>query len=1009
MQSPVTLAQPIGSKVPNPDMFKGVPLTGVTLEAALAMRCDLTGAGYAVYWAPVGGAFKPIKEHTTAARKKELSVLGLSKSFSEETSMSLPLDASGENAVAKVRRTGEPIWIPSAVNSQWLRKDLSIRYGIQSVAFEPYEGGVIEYGTGVGPATAEWSERPTAPIMPKAEMRKAFEELGALYVMFWAKDADDMIRPHASFNSPKAVALQSKIRSDGDSFLARSKKLAFAVSGTGPVSTAFRENAEVTIAVAGDNAGKGEKEVSVTINGFTSTRQFEGCSGLLKRSNDISEFGIRSIHLVPVEGGVFEYGVQAEATLKDVTLDATIELECEAAGASYAIYWKESRDKMSVVAGSFNTPEFTAESKSLGFSLTYTQASEAFASPLDKTNDSPVAEVLRTRKPIFIKDVCSYKGPFKRRDIAKSYNVKSVVFQPVLGGVIEMGKSDAAPTFGSCDWVSAESALANKIPNAALADAFAKQGATYAIFWKRNFDTGMYELAANYETLTNSLNARALESDESFAKDSEGTSIAIMGDGPVASAGKAGVEIVIPNLDSYPNFKRADIAKQWGVGKMTLLPCETGVLEYGTVTKDKRTTTVGAEFQEASRPYRRDVFGHDDWIKHRSTERFQRSLATILQSGVLRARYSEVATVMAIASFLSLYNGLTGGFVDLAGAKQEALLPFLPVLTLPLSLFSLTAPSLGLLLVFRTNACYGRWDDSRKVWGSIINKCRSLVRQANTFFDDEYPGYGNFRDGRRRVAAETSAFTRCLRCFLRGEVDAPKLESELKDLGFTPDEIAGYMGATNRQVYALAQIGSTIRNANIDSLERSRMDTTLSALTDDIGACERIFKTPIPTVYTGHTSRFTGTWLALLPLAIYGIDPSWNHLASIPAVGAITFFLLGIEELGLQIEEPFSLLPMEAYCDGSIGAPLDAMVLNEDKTRIAAKARGMPTSKAANDDAEMADIQTASSKLKLAEDVDPDLMAELEEAMIEMLANADDTKDGPAPFSQAWVEQVKRS
>ena len=37
-----------------------------------------------------------------------------------------------------------------------------------------------------------------------------------------------------------------------------------------------------------------------------------------------------------------------------------------------------------------------------------------------------------------------------------------------------------------------------------------------------------------------------------------------------------------------------------------------------------------------------------------------------------------------------------------------------------------------------TNACYARWDDSRKVWGDIINKCRTLVRQANTFMGDEY-------------------------------------------------------------------------------------------------------------------------------------------------------------------------------------------------------------------------------------------------------------------------------
>eukprot|EP00526_Cylindrotheca_closterium_P030078 CAMPEP_0113626284 /NCGR_PEP_ID=MMETSP0017_2-20120614/13593_1 /TAXON_ID=2856 /ORGANISM="Cylindrotheca closterium" /LENGTH=57 /DNA_ID=CAMNT_0000536459 /DNA_START=69 /DNA_END=242 /DNA_ORIENTATION=- /assembly_acc=CAM_ASM_000147 len=33
---------------------------------------------------------------------------------------------------------------------------------------------------------------------------------------------------------------------------------------------------------------------------------------------------------------------------------------------------------------------------------------------------------------------------------------------------------------------------------------------------------------------------------------------------------------------------------------------------------------------------------------------------------------------------------------------------------------------------------------------------------------------------------------------------------------------------------------------------------------------------------------------------------------------AIAGFLLGIEELATQLEEPFSILPMEKMCEGSI-------------------------------------------------------------------------------------------
>src|SRR4051794_29832116 len=38
---------------------------------------------------------------------------------------------------------------------------------------------------------------------------------------------------------------------------------------------------------------------------------------------------------------------------------------------------------------------------------------------------------------------------------------------------------------------------------------------------------------------------------------------------------------------------------------------------------------------------------------------------------------------------------------------------------------------LGLLLVFRTNACYDRFWEGRRQWGSIINESRNLGRASS--------------------------------------------------------------------------------------------------------------------------------------------------------------------------------------------------------------------------------------------------------------------------------------
>jgi len=64
-------------------------------------------------------------------------------------------------------------------------------------------------------------------------------------------------------------------------------------------------------------------------------------------------------------------------------------------------------------------------------------------------------------------------------------------------------------------------------------------------------------------------------------------------------------------------------------------------------------------------------------------------------------------------------------------------------------------------------------------------------------------------------------------------------------------------------------------------------------------------------------------FLLLLPLAL--LDPSgggvggfrafWHDLAIVPAVALVSIFLFGIAELAVQLEEPFSILPLQHFCD----------------------------------------------------------------------------------------------
>lgn len=42
----------------------------------------------------------------------------------------------------------------------------------------------------------------------------------------------------------------------------------------------------------------------------------------------------------------------------------------------------------------------------------------------------------------------------------------------------------------------------------------------------------------------------------------------------------------------------------------------------------------------------------------------------------------------------------------------------------------LTSFALSLLLVFRTNSSYGRFDEARKIWGGILNRARHIGNQV---------------------------------------------------------------------------------------------------------------------------------------------------------------------------------------------------------------------------------------------------------------------------------------
>lgn len=214
--------------------------------------------------------------------------------------------------------------------------------------------------------------------------------------------------------------------------------------------------------------------------------------------------------------------------------------------------------------------------------------------------------------------------------------------------------------------------------------------------------------------------------------------------------------------------------------------------------------------------------------------------------------------------------------------------------------FSITSFALALLMVFRTNSSYARWWEARSTWGQVFNVSRNLVRQAAAFIGPEHEA------AFQTLCRWSAALGFILKAHLEGSSD---VDDALREL-LTTSELA-LLASWKHRPNCAAQVLSTIvqRTAHDNPQLQMAMDDQIATYINDAGACERIMKTSIPTCYTRHTSRFLLIWLSFLPVALYDIC-GWAS----PGVEAVlAFLLIGVENIGIQIEEPFTVLPMGSF------------------------------------------------------------------------------------------------
>lgn len=216
--------------------------------------------------------------------------------------------------------------------------------------------------------------------------------------------------------------------------------------------------------------------------------------------------------------------------------------------------------------------------------------------------------------------------------------------------------------------------------------------------------------------------------------------------------------------------------------------------------------------------------------------------------------------------------------------------------------------ALGLLLVFRTNASYDRFWEGRKLVGQLVIATRDLTRQIAVHV--ERP------EDRLALRRHVLAFYQLFVQRLRDQDDLPALAELLDDeerLRLEGVKLRAPVVAT----WLTARLARVVGADAGGEARMSRMDANVASMMAALAGCERIRFTPVPFAYAQHIKVFLTIFCFTSPFAIVDGLGLWTPFAA----AALALALFGIDEIGVEIEDPFGTDPNDLPLD-ALGAAL---------------------------------------------------------------------------------------
>ncbi len=207
------------------------------------------------------------------------------------------------------------------------------------------------------------------------------------------------------------------------------------------------------------------------------------------------------------------------------------------------------------------------------------------------------------------------------------------------------------------------------------------------------------------------------------------------------------------------------------------------------------------------------------------------------------------------------------------------------------SIHTLVGFVLSLLLVFRTNTAYDRWWEGRKMWGGFVNNSRNLALKLSVFVEDQAV--------RQRLKVIICNYVDAAREHLRKGV----IREDIRACDqYSIDDFMNAAHIPNHiQKILLTEINALVKDKVISHEQLLFMNDEIRSFADQLGACERIKKTPIPYSYSIFLKKIIFIYIASMPFG-FAMEFGYWSVMIVP----LLFYVFGsIELIAEEIEDPF--------------------------------------------------------------------------------------------------------